>query len=178
MALSKKRKNEVLAQYETWLKEGKAVVLAEYTGLNMPAIDQLRVKVREAGGEFHVIKNTLGKRAFESAGLEAPDEYFIGSTAMGIAFEDAPGLAKAIVDFSKESEFVQIKGGFMGAEHMTGDQVKMMANLPPLPVVRAQLLGVLSAPGTKLVTLLAEPGRQLAQVIKAYADQSAEASAA
>jgi large subunit ribosomal protein L10 len=177
LALSKKRKSEVLTQYETWLKEGKAVVLTEYTGLNMPAIDQLRSKVREAGGEFHVIKNTLGKRAFEAAGLDAPEEYFVGSTAMGVAFEDAPGLAKAIADFAKESDFVKIKGGFLGTEHMTGEQVKIMADLPPLPVVRAQLLGVLSSPATKLVTLLAEPGRQLAQVIKAHADQSAEAAA-
>jgi large subunit ribosomal protein L10 len=178
LAISKKRKNEVLTQYETWIKEGKAVVLTEYTGLTMPAIDQLRARVREAGGEFHVIKNTLGKRAFDAAGLETPEEHFVGSTAMGIAFEDAPGLAKAIADFAKESEFVKIKGGFLGKEHMTASQVKMMADLPPLPVVRAQLLGVLSSPGTKLATLLAEPGRQLAQVIKAYADQSAEASAA
>ncbi len=176
MALSKKRKNEVLTQYETWLKEGKAIVLTEYTGLTMPAIDQLRSKVREAGGEFHVVKNTLGKRAFEAAGLDVPEEYFTGSTAMGVAFENAPDLAKAISEFAKESDFVRIKGGFLGTDLMTSEQVKIMADLPPLPVVRAQLLGVLTSPATKLATLLAEPGRQLAQVIKAHADQ-AEAAA-
>jgi large subunit ribosomal protein L10 len=170
LALTKERKNEVVSQYETWLKESEAVVLTEYTGLTMPQIDELRGEIRKAGGEFHVIKNTLGKRAFAAAGLEAPDDYFIGSTAIGIAFEDPPGIAKIIKDYGKQHEVVQIKGGFIGKELMSADELKALAELPPLPVVRAQLLGVISAPASKLVRTIAEPGRSLAQVIKAHAD--------
>ncbi|MBN1231700.1 MAG: 50S ribosomal protein L10 [Anaerolineales bacterium] len=173
MALSRNKKEKVLNQYAKWIQEARAIVVTEYTGLTMPAIDQLRAKVREVGGEFHVVKNTLGKNAFESAGLNAPDDYFVNSTAIGVAFEDAPGLAKAIIDFAKDSEFVQVKGGFLGTDLMNSNQVKIMAELPPLPVVRAQLLGTIMAPASKLVRTLAEPGRQIAQVVKAYADQGA-----
>jgi len=170
LALSKERKNEVLSQYETWLNKSEAIVLTEYTGLTMPQIDELRAEIRKAGGEFHVVKNTLGKRAFEAAGFEVPDEFFIGSTAMGIAFEDPPGIAKAIKDYGKLHDVVQIKGGFIGKQRMSADELKALADLPPLPVVRAQLLGVISAPASKLVRTIAEPGRSLAQVIKAHAD--------
>lgn len=173
MALTKERKTEVVAKYETWLKESEAVVLTEYTGLTMPQIDELRADIRKVGGEFHVIKNTLAKHAFESVGFEAPEEYFLGSTAIGIAFEDPPGVAKAIKDFGKDHDMVKIKGGFMGEEHMTAEQLMRIADLPPLPVVRGQLLGVVSAPASKLVRTIAEPGRSLAQVIKANADAAA-----
>jgi large subunit ribosomal protein L10 len=170
LALSKERKSEVVTQYETWLKESEAVVFTEYTGLTMPQIDELRAEIRKAGGEFHVIKNTLGKRAFEAVGLETPEEYFAGSTAIGIAFEDPPGIAKIIKDFGKLHEVVQIKGGYMGKQLMSAEELKALAELPPLPVVRGQLLGVISAPAAKLVRTIAEPGRSLAQVIKAHAD--------
>ncbi len=173
MALTKERKTEVISQYETWLKESQAVVLTEYTGLSMPQIDELRADIRKVGGEFHVIKNTLAKRAFDSAGLEAPEEYFIGSTAVGIAFEDPPGVAKAIKDYGKDHTMVKIKGGFMGTDLVSAEDLMALADLPPLPVVRAQLLGVISAPASKLVRTIAEPGRSLAQVIKAHADAAA-----
>ena len=173
MALTKEKKREVLALYESWLKDGEAVVLAEYIGLNMPEMDELRSKVREAGGEFHVMKNTIGKRAFEAVGLDAPEDYFLGSTAIGVAFEDPPGVAKVIKDFGSDHEAIKIKGGFMDGNHMTAEQVMAMAELPPLPVVRGQLLGVISAPASKLVRTLVEPGRSLAQVIKAHADAAA-----
>ncbi len=173
MALSKERKQELVEQYEAWLKESKGIILAEYTGLNMPQMDDLRSKAREKGAEFHVIKNRLGKRVFEAAGLEVPDDLFIGSTAFGIGFEDAPGIAKVIKDFGKDQPALKIKAGYMDERLMTADEVNALAELPPLPVVRGQLLGVISAPASKLARTLAEPGRSLAQVIKAHADAAA-----
>jgi large subunit ribosomal protein L10 len=173
LALSKERKQELVEQYEAWLKESKGVILAEYTGLNMPQMDDLRSKAREKGAEFHVIKNRLGKRVFEAAGIDVPDDLFTGSTAFGIAFEDAPGIAKVIKDFGKEQPALKIKAGFMDDRLMSADEVNVLAELPPLPVVRGQLLGVISAPASKLARTLAEPGRSLAQVIKAHADAAA-----
>jgi large subunit ribosomal protein L10 len=171
LALSKERKNELVAQYEGWLKEGEAVVLTEYTGLDMPSIDKLRQQVRDAGGEFHVIKNTLARIAFDAAGRQVPDEYFAGSTAIAIAFDDPPGVTKVLVDFGKQAEAIKLKGGYLGAQHMTAEELTALAELPPLPVVRSQLLGVLMEPASRLARLLNEPGRQLAQVIKAYSDR-------
>lgn len=173
MALTKERKKELVEQYESWLKESKALVLAAYTGLDMPAMDDLRAKARETGAEFHVIKNRLGKRVFEEAGIEFPEDLFTGSTAFGIAFEDAPGIAKVIKDFGKDQPALQIKAGFMDNRLLTAEEVTALAELPPLDVVRGQLLGVISAPASKLARTLAEPGRSLAQVIKAHADAAA-----
>jgi large subunit ribosomal protein L10 len=173
LALSKEKKEQLQAQYQTWIEESQAVVLTEYTGLTMSMIDDLRAKVREAGGEFHVIKNTLGKRAFDAAGFSAPEEYWIGSTAFGIAFEDAPGIAKVIKDFGKDAPVIKIKGGLMDGELVSSEMVMALADLPPLPVVRGQLLGVISAPASKLARIIAEPGRALAQVVKAHADAAA-----
>jgi large subunit ribosomal protein L10 len=170
LALSKERKAEVVAQYEGWIKDSIAFYLTEYTGLDMPAIDDLRARIREVGGEFHIMKNRLGKLAFEAAGYEIPVEYLTGSTAIGIAFEDAPGVAKAIADFAKENEAIKIKGGFLSGEHMASDAIMRLATLPPLPVVRSQFMALLNTPATQLARLLAEPGRQLAQVVKAFAD--------
>lgn len=178
LAISKARKQELVAQYKTWLTDSEAVVLTEYSGLDMLSIDKLREDMREAGGEFHILKNTLAKVAFSGAGYDAPDNFFIGSTAIGIAFEDPPGVAKALADLEKDTEFVKIKGGFMGSDLMTAEQIKVMAELPPLPVVRGQLLGTIMAPASQLTRLLAEPGRQLAQVIKAYSESDSAAAAA
>jgi len=172
LALTKERKEELVAQYEAWMNESKALIFAEYTGLTMPQMDELRAKARENGAEFHVIKNRLAKRVFEAAGLDTKD-LFIGSTAFGIGFDDAPGIAKAIKDLGKDMPALKIKGGFMDDRMLTADQVIALAELPPLPVVRGQLLGVINAPASKLVRTIAEPGRSLAQVIKAHADAAA-----
>lgn len=173
MAHTRERKEDLVAQYEEWLKTSRAIFFTEYTGLDMPSIDALRSRIREAGGEFHIIKNTLGKLAFDSAGFEMPEDYLMGSTAIGIAFDDPPAVAKALADFSEENQSVKIKGGFLAGDHMQMEQVIRLATLPPLPVVRGQFLALLMTPATQLTRLLAEPGRQLAQVIKAYADNGA-----
>ena len=173
MALSKEKKEKLVALYESWIKDSEAIYLTEYSGLDMPAIDDLRAKVREAGGEFHIMKNRLGKLAFESAGYEIPDEYLTGTTAVGLAFEDAPGVAKAIADFAKSGDLVKIKGGFLEGNMLSIEEINRLATLPPLPVVRSQLLAMFNTPATQLSRLLAEPGRQVAQVLKAFADGGA-----
>ena len=173
MAITKERKNELIAQYSEWVKRSKALVLTQYVGLTMKDIDALRAKVRENGGEFHIIKNTLAKLAFEQAGLPVPAGQFEGSTAIVFAFADAPATVKTVTDFVKSSEFLKIKGGFLEKQALTPEGVKALAELPPLPVVRAQLLGTLLAPASKLVRTLAEPGRMIAAVIKAHAEPEA-----
>jgi large subunit ribosomal protein L10 len=171
LAITKERKNEMVGQYTEWVKKSRALIITEYTGLPMKQMDALRSKMREAGGEIHVVKNTLGELAFKEAGLPLPDDYFEGSTAVGFAFEDAPQLAKAITDFARTSDFVKIKGGYLGDVIITPEQIKALADLPPLPVMRAMLLGTILAPASQLVRTLAEPGRQIAAVVKAYVDK-------
>ena len=172
MAISKERKEELVAQYSEWLKQSQATILAEYSGMSMQNIDALRAKIREAGGEFHIVKNTLGKLAFEKAGLSLPENFFTGSTAVTFAFKDVPAVAKTMTDSARTVDVLKVKGGYLDNRPITAEGVKSLADLPPLPVVRAQLLGTLLAPASKLVRTLAEPGRQVAAVIKAYSEAS------
>jgi large subunit ribosomal protein L10 len=176
LAITKQRKNEVLSQYQDWLKRSQAVILVEYTGVSMKTMDNIRAKVRDSGGEFHVIKNTLARRAFADSGLSLPAEYLVKSTAVSFAFTDPAATAKALADAAKGNEFIKVKGGFVGGQALNTAQVKILAELPPLPVVRAQLLGVLQAPAGKLVRTIAEPARGLAAVVKAFSEKAPAAA--
>jgi len=178
LAISKERKREVVTEYTDWAGRSSALILTEYRGLAMKDIDELRRRVREVGGEFHIVKNTLGKIAFEGAGYTLPEGFFEGSTAISFAFKDAPGLAKVIVDYARSSESFKVKGGYLGRNPMSAEQVKSLAELPPLPVVRSQLMGTILAPASQLARVLAEPARQVATVFKAYADKNAVPEAA
>ena len=156
MAFTKEEKRKLVAQYADWLKESKAVYLVEYSQMNMKALEELRDKARDIGAELHVTKNTLLKLAMEQA----------------LAFEDAPALAKIISDTAKDKkESFVVKSGYLNGQFITADQVTALADLPPLPVMRAMLLGTILAPASKLVRTLAEPGRSVAAVIKAFADK-------
>ena len=167
-----------MAKYQGWLEKSVALILVEYTGVNMSNLDTIRAKVRDAGGEFHIVKNTLAKRAFDAAGMPVMAGTLEKSTAVGFAFSDAAGVAKALSEFDKSIEAVKIKGGYLGKQALSVNDVKALANLPPLPVVRAQLLGTILAPAGKLVRTLAEPGRSVAGVLKAFADKGATSVAA
>ena len=172
MALSREKKQEVLDQYKQWLDNSQAVVLVEYVGIKMADFDAIRAKVRDTGGEFHVVKNTLARKVLEDKGMTVPVGYLEKSTAMVFAFKDAAATTKVLTEATNKMEAIKLKGGFLDMQTLNAAQVKALAELPPLPVVRAQLLGVLQAPASKLVRTLAEPGRSLASVIRAYADKA------
>ena len=176
MALSKQKKNEVVDQYKDWLEKSESVILVEYTGATMKDMEKIRAQVRETGGEFHVVKNTLIKLAFDASEFPIPEGLLENSSAAAFAFSDPAATAKALSDMAKDVTAVKIKGGYMGAELLNADQVKALANLPPLPVVRGQLLGVLQAPAGKLVRTIAEPARSLASVFRAYSEQAQAAA--
>jgi large subunit ribosomal protein L10 len=178
LALSKQKKNEVVNQYKDWLEKSEAVILVEYIGATMKDMESIRAQIRESDGEFHVVKNTLVKLALEAGEYSIPDEFLENSTAMSFAFSDPAGTAKALSDATKGLDAIKVKGGYMGTELLDQAQVKALADLPPLPVLRAQLLGVLQAPAGKLVRTVAEPARSLASVFRAYSEQSEQAQAA
>ncbi|HEX8990343.1 MAG TPA: 50S ribosomal protein L10 [Anaerolineales bacterium] len=176
MAITKEHKQEVLSTYEGWLKRSQAVILVEYTGAKMKDMDTIRAKVRESGAEFHVVKNTLARRVFAQQGMAVPDEYLLKSTAVSFAFTDPAATAKALAEATKGMAFVKVKGGFMAGQLLNAGQVKALAELPPLPIVRAQLLGVLQAPAGKLVRTIAEPARSLAAVFRAFSEKEPAAA--
>ena len=178
MAITKQRKEELVQTYAELIQKSEGMILVEYRGLNMKGMDPLRRKVREAGGELHVVKNTLAQRTLREAGRAAPDNLFAQTTAVGFAFKDVPAVAKALTMYAKDSEFVKVKGAVLGNQVLTPKDVEALAELPPLPVLRAQLLGLISAPATRLTGVIAGGVRQVVNVVKAYADKAEEAPAA
>lgn len=176
MAFTKEEKTKMLEQYEDWLVRSRAVFMLEFNKMNMKEIDNVRAKARETGAEFHVVKNTIFSLALDQVGAEKQEELEL-TTLVGFAFEDAPSLAKIVNDASRTDIF-KIKGGFLGKRAISTTDIKALADLPPLPVVRAQLLGVLMAPASKFVRTVVEPARGLAAVVKAYSEKEQEAAPA
>ncbi|GJM40591.1 MAG: 50S ribosomal protein L10 [Ardenticatenaceae bacterium] len=169
MAITKARKDELLAQYGELIQNSRAIFLAEYSGMNVKQMSALRDKVYEANGSFHVTKNTLLKLALEKAQIELPDDFLEGQIATGFAFQEAPSLAKALVDFAKGDEKVTLRGGFLGDEFVTADQIEALAKLPSLDELRSQLIGLISAPARNVASVLASGVRQVVNVVDAYA---------
>jgi len=173
LAFSKKQKTDMMVEYQDWVSRSQAVFMLEYNKMSQKDIDALRAKAREAGGEMHIVKNTLFSIALDQLGYEH-GKLLENTTLVGFAFGDAPALAKIVNDAAKADMF-KVKGGVLDKKPINPAQVKALADLPPLPVVRAQLLGVLQAPAAKLVRTIAEPGRSIAGVIKAYSEAPAAA---
>lgn len=175
MAFTKEEKNQMMAQYRSWVNDSAAIFLVEYNKMTQKEIDALRVKAREIGAEMHVVKNTLFKNVLTDLGIDA-SQWLENSTLVGFAFQDAPALAKVVNEASKSDVF-KVKGGLLGKSTLSPIQVKALADLPPLPILRAQLLGLLQTPASALVRTIAEPGRSIAGVIKAYSEKEQAAAA-
>jgi large subunit ribosomal protein L10 len=178
LAISKARKDELVAQYGELIGQSKAIFMADYTGMSVKGMEALRHKVREADGAFHVTKKTLLKYALEQADRPVPEELMDGQLAAGFAMDQVPTLAKVLVDFAKSDEKLALKGGIYGNDVLSYDQVKALADLPSLPELRAQLLGLINTPAQNFVSVVASGVRQVVNVIDAYAKSEETAEAA
>ena len=172
----KEQKERVVEQLAQRLRDSETLMVADYRGLTMPEIDELRSRLLEAGARFTVVKNTLTRRAAEAAGKEDVLELIDGPTA--IAFLEAEGdpvaVAKVLSETARANDVLVIRGGvFEGA--VVGDaEIKRLATLPPADVLRAQLVGAVAAPLTTVVGLFAAPLRDLVGVIDARIRQLEE----
>ncbi len=177
MAITRARKKEFLEQYKTYLEQAQGVILVTFQGLSVPEMEALRKQLKEQGAVFMVVKNTLLRIALQETNHPLPEDGVLeGPTAAVFALEDPVAAAKAVVDFIKEhEEQMSVKAGYLEGRVISADAVKQLAQLPPLPVLRAQLIGLLLAPATKLVQVLYEPGRRVAAVLKAYSEQGQQA---
>jgi large subunit ribosomal protein L10 len=178
LAISKARKDELVAQYSELIGQSKAIFMAEYTGMSVKGMEALRHKVREADGAFHVTKKTLLKYALEQANKPVPADLMDGQLAAGFALDQVPTLAKTLVDFAKQDDTLTLRGGIFGDEVLSYDQVKALAELPSLPELRAQILGLINAPAQNIVSALTNGVRQVVNVIDAYAKSEDAAEAA
>jgi large subunit ribosomal protein L10 len=182
LAISKDRKDELVAQYVDLLNQSRAVFIAEYTGLNVKDINQLRQEVRKAEGAFHVTKNTLLRYALQETDRPVPEELLTGQVATGFALNEAPTMAKALTDFAKGKENLVIKGAILGNKILTAEQVVELAKLPSRDELRAQIIGMIGTPAQNIASIVANSVRQVVNVLDAYVkkegEPEAEASAA
>jgi len=178
LALSKERKAELVAEYADLLSRSQGLIFTEFRGLSNKEQARLRGVVRDANGAYHVAKLTLLKVALQQAGMAIPDG--LAGVPLGVSFclEDVPSVAKALRGYARESELVRIWGGMMDNQIMTPEQIEALADLPPLEVLRAQLLGLLEAPAASLVGVIQAGVGQVVNVLHAYVEQQSGEAAA
>jgi large subunit ribosomal protein L10 len=176
LPLTKDRKEELVAQYTEMLQNSRALLVTHYRGLNTSQITRLRRKVAEADATFMVIKNRLFRLAMENVGLDIPLDFLDGPVAAGFCRGDVPPVAKALTEFAKETEILVVRGGLMDESFLSQAEVKALAELPPLEVLRAQLLGLLDAPAANIAGVMASGVRQIVNVLSAYSDKGAGSS--
>lgn len=176
MAITKEQKEKMVADYVDKMSRSQAMILADYRGLTVARMTELRQRLREIDGSFQVVKNTLFKLALEEAGLPYPAEQMEGPVAVGYCMGEAPPIAKALTDFAKEAHALEIKGAILGSNILDAEGVKGLADLPPREVLLAQLLGAIQGPMGNLVSTLNAPLRELVQVLRARSEQTEAAA--
>ncbi len=171
--MKKEDKAKVVEELTERLRSSDTLLVADYRGLTMPQVDALRSKLLDSGAKFSVVKNTLGRRAAEAAGAEALLTLLEGPTA--IAFLEADGdmvaAAKALADVARDSKILAIRGGVLQGRSMSADEVETLAKLPPVDVLRGQVLGAIIAPLTALLGLVSAPLQNLVGLIDARIEQ-------
>jgi large subunit ribosomal protein L10 len=171
--MKRDQKQQVVEELTARLKAAETLLVADYRGLTMPQIDELRSRLLESGARFTVVKNTLTRRAAEAAGTEALLTLLDGPSA--IAFLEADGdmvaAAKALADSARETNVLEIRGGIMQGRTVTAAEVETLAKLPPTDVLRGQVLGAIVAPLTALAGLLNASLQNLVGLIDARIEQ-------
>jgi large subunit ribosomal protein L10 len=168
-AISTPQKVEVVAEIGTLLEQSTGTILTDYRGLTVAEITELRRRLREQKAEYHVVKNTLFRRAIgDGAGL---DSYLQGPTAVAFALEDPVGPAKILLDFIREKRKAAVKGGYIDGRVFDLDQVTALSKLPPRPVLLSQVVGTIQSPISGLVYTLQGVISNFVYTLQAIADQ-------
>ncbi|MBR2324102.1 MAG: 50S ribosomal protein L10 [Clostridia bacterium] len=144
------------------IQKSKSVVLVNHCGLTVEQDTALRVEMRKAGVEYKVIKNKILVRAFEKCGFTGYEKVFEGPTAVAFSYEDTVAGAKVAVEGGQKTKMLELKGGIIEGKSATIDELKVLASIPPKPVLLAQLLGVLTAPMRNLAVVISEIAKKSA----------------
>ena len=166
-------KERIVDELTERLKATPTLFVADFRGLSVTEIDELRTKVIEHGARFTVVKNTLTKRAAEAAGADALLAMLEGPTAIAFieADGDMVGVAKALSDTAKTTRILSIRGGILDGNPIGEADVQNLATLPPVEVLRSQVLGAITAPLMTVVGLISAPVRDLIGLIDARIEQ-------
>jgi len=171
--VKKEDKERVVAELTERLRTSETLIVADYRGLTMPQIDELRSKLLEQGARFSVVKNTLTRRAAEAAGADTLLALLEGPTA--IAFLESGGdpvaVAKALADAARTTRVLTIRGGLLEGRPIENAAVEELAKLPPADILRSQVLGAITAPLTAIVGLFTAPLQDLYGLLDARIEQ-------
>lgn len=169
-------KPEIVASLRERLERATVAILAEPRGLSVAQVTRLRSKIRELSGEYKIAKNTLTIRAVAETSFEALKPLLEGPTALVFGYGDPVAVVKEIVDYATQNgEKLGIKGAVLDGQLIGREDVAELAKLQGKDQLRAQLLGVLVAPASKLVRTLNEPGAAVARLLAARAEKGAPA---
>jgi large subunit ribosomal protein L10 len=158
-------KVEAVEALRARLARARGVILTDYRGLTVPEMNQLRTRLREARVEYRVVKNRLLLRAARAAGIEGLESYLEGPTAAAFGYDDPVVAARVIQEFIRQMRKLETKGGIVEGRAVTPEQVRALADLPPRPVLLAQVVGGLQAPLGRLVGVLTGLQRNLVWVL-------------
>ncbi len=166
-----KAKEAEVAEIQEKLQKSQSVMFLDYRGLTVSEVTELRNKMRAAGVEYKVIKNTMMRRAAKEAGVEGLDEILEGPTAVAFGYEDPVAPAKILVDFIENAKKTQLKGGVLAGRAMSQAEIKDLASLPSKEQLLAKLMGSLNAPVTGLVMALSGIPRKLVYALNAIKEK-------
>ena len=167
--MDRSQKAETVASLNALFNEVGVVVIARNLGLTVAQSTALRGKIREVGASYKVAKNRLAKLAIQDTDYAGISDMLTGPTAIASSI-DPVAAAKALVEFAKTNDKLEIVGGSMGSLVLTADGVKALASLPSLDQLRGTIIGLVQAPATKIAQLVTAPAAKLARVFSAYAE--------
>lgn len=179
MAITRERKEELVAQYTETLKNSSGFIITEYRGMNMGGFNDLRKKLGDINGSYIVTKNTLFAIALREAGWVVPDDLLLGPVATVFAQGNMPAVAKLVLDFTKDhADHFVIKGGVMEGSTFKASEVEAVSKLPTLDELRAQLAGLIVQPASSLVGVINAATADIVNVLQAYVQENSEGEAA
>jgi large subunit ribosomal protein L10 len=171
--VKKEDKERVVAELTERLRTSETLLVADYRGLTMPQIDDLRTKLLEHGARFAVVKNTLTRRAAEAVGNDTLLALLEGPTAIAFLESDGDpvGVAKALVDAARDTRVLAVRGGMLDGRPVEAGEIESLAKLPPVDILRGQVLGAVTAPLTAIVGLFTAPLQDLYGLLDARIEQ-------
>jgi large subunit ribosomal protein L10 len=168
----RKDKERVVAELVERLRSADTLIVADYRGLSMTEIDDVRTRLLEHGARFSVVKNTLTKRAAEEAGIEALTGLLDGPSAIAFVGDgDMVAVAKALSETARRTKILSVRGGILQGAPMDARQVEELAALPPADVLRGQVLGAIVGPLNAIAGLVNAPLQDLVGLIDARIEQ-------
>ncbi len=177
MALSRERKEELVAQYTELLENANGFVVVTSSGLTVKQTQDLRTRIRDANGQYIRAKNTLFQIALQNAGWDVPEELVQGPISIAFSSDNFPGVAKAILDYLGDrsaavEDKAQVTGGILADTLLKPERVEAISKLPSMDELRAEIAGLLVQPSTGLVSILNSATGQVVNVLQAYVNQS------